>query len=170
MNNIAFETERLSLRKMTEHDAPFLFDLLNSEGWKKYIGDRNIQTFEDAEHYITKKLNPNFDTFGYGYMVAVRKSDQVPIGICGILKRDGLDLSDVGFALLPNFEGQGYAYEMTISMIEYCKSNFDVHHLCGITLPENVKSIQLLEKIGLTFKKNINIPQDNETLMYFDNQ
>ena len=43
------ETDRLLLREYTLSDAPFIFKLMNSEGWLKNIGDRNIKTIEDAE-------------------------------------------------------------------------------------------------------------------------
>jgi len=36
------ETERLSLREFNTTDSTFIIQLLNSEGWLKFIGDRHI--------------------------------------------------------------------------------------------------------------------------------
>ena len=47
-------TERLKLREYTLQDAPFIYKLMNSEGWLKNIGDRNIKSLEDAEAYMQK--------------------------------------------------------------------------------------------------------------------
>ena len=51
----SFETERLIIRPTTESDSEFIFKLLNTPKWLKYIGDRNIKTVENAKEYIKDK-------------------------------------------------------------------------------------------------------------------
>ena len=66
MNNMPpLETERLLLRNIEVTDAPFFFELFNSEGWLKYIGDRNIKTVADAEQQIKTKYIPSYTENGF---------------------------------------------------------------------------------------------------------
>lgn len=49
---IILETQRLLLVEFSNDDAAFIIELLNSEGWLKYIGDRNVKTTDDAVSYL----------------------------------------------------------------------------------------------------------------------
>lgn len=154
------------LREFTEDDAEFICKLLNSEGWLKYIGTRNINTSSDAEKYISEKLMPGYEKNGFGFYMAELK-DNTPIGMCGLIKREALEDIDIGFALLPEYEGKGYAYEAASATMDYAKNVLGLKKIAGITVPYNKPSIRLLEKIGLSFDKMINMPDDKEELMYF---
>ena len=61
------ETERLRLREFTLNDTDFLIRLLNSEGWLKNIGDRNVRTKQEAESYIQSVFLDCYKTKGYGF-------------------------------------------------------------------------------------------------------
>ncbi len=89
--------------------------------------------------------------------------------MCGLVKREGLDDVDVGFALLPEYEGMGYAYDAAAAIVEYAGKTLHIKTLSAITIPGNKSSIRLLEKIGLRFSKMIRIPNDPEELMLFTN-
>ena len=52
-----FTTRRLELNELTPHDAPFIQVLLNTEGWIRFIGDRNIKSVEDAGVHIQKIID-----------------------------------------------------------------------------------------------------------------
>ena len=53
-------TERLILQEATLKSANFLLKLLNSEGWIKNIGDRNVKTIKEAENYLKEKILPSY--------------------------------------------------------------------------------------------------------------
>ena len=98
-----FETSRLLLRKISPMHASFYLELLNSKGWLKYIGDRNVGTEEEAATYIIEKYLPSFEKNGFGsYTVFLKETDQ-PIGSCGLYKREELDNPDIGFAFLTEY-------------------------------------------------------------------
>jgi hypothetical protein len=50
-----YETERLILKPTNKEDGEFIFKIMNTPKYYKYIGDRNIRTLEDAENYIKTK-------------------------------------------------------------------------------------------------------------------
>ncbi len=94
-----FKTKRLLLDIVSTTDWNFISELVNTEGWIEFIGDKNIHSKEDSIAYINKILdNPNFT-----YWVIRLRDTNIPIGVVSFIKRDYLKYYDIGFALLPSF-------------------------------------------------------------------
>ena len=106
---VILETDRLSIEEMTIQDGIFIKELMNTTGWLKFIGDRKIDTLQKAEAYITDKFIWSYQNRGYGPYKIVLKKNNVAVGIVTLIKRDYLEFLDIGFAILPRFEGKGYA-------------------------------------------------------------
>jgi hypothetical protein len=51
---------RVRLRELTKTDAPFIFELLNTEGWLRYIGDRNISHYNASKSGIDRTCRKNW--------------------------------------------------------------------------------------------------------------
>jgi len=163
----SFETERLILRPSAISDAPFVFKLLNTPKWLKYIGDRNVNSVADAEDYIREKMFPQVERLGFGNYTVVRKSDETIIGSCGLYDREGLEGVDIGFAFLPEYEGTGFGYESAAKVLEVGIQEFGVKKVSAITVEENVASRKLIEKLGLTFEKFVMLPGEDVELMLY---
>ena len=161
------ETDRLILRWISADDAPFILELLNDPGWLRFIGDRGVRTTDAAREYILKGPVAMVERLGFGLYLTERKSDGVPLGICGLIKRDSLDDVDIGFAFLPQFTAIGYATEAATATMAYGKNTFGLKRIVGITSRDNVTSIILLEKIGLKFEAMVKMPKDDEEVMLF---
>lgn len=146
------ETERLVLRRVSSDDAEFVLDLLNQPSFLRYIGDKGVRTTEDAVRYIQTGPVASYERFGFGLYLVEMKETKVPIGMCGLLKRDTLPDADVGFAFLPNYWSQGYAFEAASGVMAYGREVLGLRRIVAITSLENDASIRLLEKIGLKFE------------------
>jgi len=166
MNQI-LETERLILRELDIQDAQFMFQLLNSHGWIKYIGDRNIKSKEDAKEYIQKGPLVSYAANRFGLYAIELKESKLAIGVCGLLKREYLEFVDIGFALLPEYEAKGYAYEAANACLNYSKEKLNINNFSAITLPANTRSIQLLKRLGFNYKKNFIFESTNEELQLY---
>lgn len=142
-------TERLIIKELNLSDRDFIFQLLNSPGWLAYIGDRGIHSLEDAENYLSKGPLKSYEDHGFGLCLVQLREDGIPIGIAGLLKRDYLDCPDLGFAFLPEYEGKGYAFESANSIVKQSKNYLGLEMIQAIVLPENQRSIRLLEKLGM---------------------
>jgi len=164
---LSFETPRLLLEPLTTSDAIHLLELMNTPKWLKNIGDRKVYTVEDAANYITQKITPQFERLGFGNYKVVRKSDGQFLGNCGLYDREGLEGVDIGFAFLPAYEKKGYAFEAAQKLRDEGFSRFGISTISAITIPSNKASQNLLEKLGLTFVKMIQLPDDDEELMYY---
>ena len=158
------ETERLLLREFTTDDTAFILELVNSAGWLQYIGDRNIKSVEQAKAYLENGPIKSYRENGFGLCLVERKDDAKAIGMCGLLKREYLDTPDMGFAFLPEFNGNGYAYEIANATVEYAKNKLKISTVSAIAMANNEKSIRLLEKMGFSFKKTIFLPTGKEEL------
>jgi len=148
-NLISLETERLLLSPTSEEDAPFLFYLMNSPKWLKYIGNREITSFEKARNYILQRIKPQQKSPVFGSFTVIRKSDHKKMGTCGLYQREGLQAPDIGFAFLPKFEHKGYAFEAAQKILETGFEVYQLEQVFAITMPENSASQNLLKKLGL---------------------
>jgi RimJ/RimL family protein N-acetyltransferase len=167
MNAIIIETERLVLRQFTLQDSAFILNLLNTEGWLRYIGDRNIKTTQQAEDYLNNGPLKSYKINGFGLGLVALKPDGKPIGMCGLIKRDYLDHVDIGFAFLPDFIGKGYAYEIAKRTLQYGFEQLQQDKILAITLPENSASIRLLSKLGLAYEQTFISKDINEALAIY---
>jgi RimJ/RimL family protein N-acetyltransferase len=161
------ETERLLLRELSKDDAAFILGLLNQPSFIHYIGDRGVRTLEDARQYIFKGAVASYERFGFGLYLTLLKEGGVPIGICGLVKRDSLKDADVGFAFLPQYWSKGYAFESASAVLAYARNTLGLKRVLGITTPENKDSIHVLEKIGLKFERMIRLSEDDVELKLY---
>ena len=157
---VIFETKRLLLYPTLEDDAIFIFELLNSPKWLKYIGDRNIKSIEDAKIFIQNKVIPHFEKKGFGTFTVLKKSDRSKIGTCGLYTRDEIEGVDLGFAFLPQYEKNGYALEASIK-------EYRLSYLNAYTTKDNFSSQKLLEKLGFMQKGVIKLPTNNDNMLLF---
>ncbi|MGE8422741.1 MAG: GNAT family N-acetyltransferase [Sphingobacterium siyangense] len=162
-----FDTERLFIRPTTKGDAHFIFELFNTPNWLKYIGNRNLQSIEDAERYIEIKMLPQLDRLGYSSYTLIRKEDGEKIGTCGLYDRDGLEGIDIGFAFLPRFEKQGFAFEASDRILKAAFNDLGLNSVNAITRKDNLSSQKLLEKLGLKLTGEIMLPNENEVLLHY---
>ena len=163
------ETNRLIISKITLDDAAFFLELVNTPNFIKYIGDRNLKTVEDAKTYLKNGTLKSYEDFGFGfYKLLLKEENNKAIGTCGLVKREQLDNVDIGFAMLPEYEGKGFGYESCIAVLKLAKEQFKLNKVLAITLPTNNNSIKLLEKIGLSYEKRVK-PFEDELLLFAKN-
>lgn len=161
-------TERLILKPVSFVDAEFIYQLYNSPRFIEFIGDKNIRSVADTEEYIKNRFLPQIEKLGYGNYVITQKDDGTKLGSVGIFERDGLDVQDIGFSFLPEYEGKGYGFEAASALLDIAFTEFGVKKLSAITTDANISSQKLIEKLGLKFKKTVRLPDDEEDLRYYE--
>ena len=166
-NKIVLSTNRLNLREARLSDKHFIFRLMNSPKWLKYIWDRGIKSLKNAEDYIKEKLIDSYEILGFGLYVMELKDSKDPIGLCGFVKRDYLDTEDIGFAIREEYEGKHYTYESALAILKYGESNLGITKIHAITSKDNVASQKLLLKLGFEFTSFIIEPTSNEEISLY---
>jgi len=167
MKHKTFETERLIIRPTSEDDSEFILKLLNTPKWTKYIGDRNVKTEESAKEYIREKMITQLERLGYSNYTLIRKEDSQKIGSCGLYDREGLEGIDIGFAFLPEYEKNGFAFEAANKLKEAAFNEFGITVISAITTKDNVSSQKLLEKLGLKLTGTTKLPNDDKELLVY---
>ena len=161
------ETSRLILRQMTVDDAAFMLVLLNDPSWIRFIGDRGVRTLDEARNYILQGAMTNYPRLGYGFYLVELKEAGIAIGMCGLAKRDYLEHADIGFAFLPEYCGQGYAFEAAAATLNYAQQQLHLPRILATTRLDNLSSSKLLEKLGMRLDKVIMHPDgDRELKLY----
>lgn len=160
-------TERLLIRMIKIEDAPFLVALMNDKDWIRYIGDRGIRTLEEAEAYIKARFFKSYEEHGFGFYGIVLKDTFEMIGIVGLIDREGLDHIDIGYGMLPQFRGKGYAFEATKAIFEYASNTLKLEKIVAIVNPDNKGSINLLHKLGLSYEKMVRLPDEDKDIKLF---
>jgi RimJ/RimL family protein N-acetyltransferase len=164
------ETDRLILRWLATDDAEFILKLLNDPSWLRFIGEKGVSTLEDARNYIVTGPMDMYYRLGIGLYLTEMKDGKVPIGICGLIKRDSLEDVDIGFAFLSEFHSKGYAYEAASATLAYGSEQLGLNRIVAITSKDNHSSSKLLEKIGMEFNRIIILPDDTEELKLFSSE
>jgi RimJ/RimL family protein N-acetyltransferase len=160
------DTVRMRLRKLNLDDAEFILKLLNEAGFLRYIGDKGVRTLTDAREYILKGPMDSYERNGFGLFAACLR-DGTPIGICGLVRREGLSDPDVGFAFLTQYWSRGYAVESAAAVLSHARRDLNIARVVAITSIDNWGSIAVLEKIGLKFEGMIRLTEQSEELKLF---
>jgi len=164
---IVAETDRLQLRHFVFADAPFVLELVNDPSWIQFIGDRGIRTLAQAEAYLQNGPMASYAENGFGLYLVQRKVDDVRLGMCGLVKRPSLSHVDIGFAFLPQFTGQGYAFEAATAVLNHAHHDLNLSPIVAITAPDNHRSIKLLQKLGLHFQEMISLAEGQPEVKLF---
>ena len=166
---LAISTRRLHLRWLVADDADFILRLVNDPDWLRFIGDKGVASLDDARRYIDDGPVAMYRSRGFDLnRVALREDDRA-IGICGILERENLAEPDLGFALLPEFRGQGYALEAAAAVLEHAHTELGIGRVAAIVQPENRDSVRLLEKLGFGLEGEICMQPGGTSLDLYSN-
>jgi RimJ/RimL family protein N-acetyltransferase len=161
------ETARLALRQLSGDDADFILRLLNEPSFLHFIGDRGVRTPEDARRYIVNGPVSSYERHGFGLYLVELKEGRVPIGMCGLIKRESLSDVDVGFAFLPQFWSKGYAFESASAIMAHGRGALGLGRIVAIVSPDNAGSIRVLEKLGFVFERMIRMSEDEPEIKLF---
>jgi RimJ/RimL family protein N-acetyltransferase len=147
-------TERLRLRLVDTGDASVFLELFNDPAFIEHIGDRGVRTLEAAVKSIEEGPVAMQRARGHSmYMVEAfgEGGAAVPVGLSGLIKRDALEDVDLGYAFLPRYRGQGYAFEAARAVVAHARA-LGIPRLVAITTPGNAASIALLLRLGMCFQ------------------
>jgi RimJ/RimL family protein N-acetyltransferase len=160
-------TPRLRLRLLTPADAPYLLRQLNEPSWLRFIGDRGVRTTAEAEQYIRGRIMAPYEQHGFGMYLVEDRAAAIPMGMCGLVKRESLPHADLGFSFLPEYWRQGLAAEAATAVMRHAANPLGHTRLLAITTPDNERSGRLLERLGFGLQQLQQLEPDGETLRVY---
>jgi RimJ/RimL family protein N-acetyltransferase len=158
---VIVETPRLRIRELTVDDAEFIFGLVNEPSFLENIGDKGVRNLEDARKFILEGPWASHREQGYGQFLVELKESGDPVGVCGLLYREALEVSDIGCAFKPRYWRRGYAFEAACAVMEYGRSTLGIDKIVGLTSEKNIASIKALEKLGMSFERLVKMSEDD---------
>lgn len=163
------ETDRLLIRPTNVDDAAFILELLNTPKWISFIGDRKVETIKEAQKYIEVKMVPQLQRLGFTNNTVILKDGNEKIGICGLFDREEITGTlELGFAFLPIYERNGYAFESATRLIKFGFEELEINSIRALTAPKNIASQNLLVKLGFDFQGEITFAEDEEISRWYE--
>ena len=139
---------RLTLKPLHPNDVNIIFGLRSNKDNNQYLDRPPCQTKEDAAAFITSILSKT-ENSPLKYWVIFLKDAEISIGtICLYNQDENSQSAEIGFELLPHFQGQGYMYESINTVIEYAKNTLYLNCINASTHQLNHKSISVLKQCG----------------------
>ena len=167
MADLRITTQRIVLRQPELKDAAQLLKLFNQADFIDNIRDKNIRTIADAEQEVEQNISSHFERFGFS-MMSMDVKEQSCIGMCGLIKRDELEVPDIGFAILSEYQNNGLVSEAATAIIRFGFNELKLKRIGAIVKPDNMASIRVITKLGLSFVKGIRLTPEDNLVKYFE--
>lgn len=145
------ETKRLLLRELNISDAEHFFKLNANPEVLKYTGDKPFKSLSEAELFL--KNYSDYKINGFGRWAVISKESNEFLGWCG-LKLNEENQIDLGFRFFQKYWGKGYATEAAGAALEFGFNNLKMNNIIGRASAKNKASVNVLEKLGMSFWKS----------------
>jgi len=142
------ESERLVFRKIEDGDFEIVARIMRDEGvqkvWEHYFSD------DDVRAWINKRKK-GYETNGIDYLLAILKNSNDVVGQIGLLRDNinGEEVWGIGYILLKEYCGNGYATEGAKAMVDYAFNTLNVDKIIFDIRPMNQPSIAVAKRIGM---------------------
>jgi len=159
------ETPRLRLRLFTYDDVEIMYTLGSDPEIIKYAETEPAKDLEEARRRLEEGPLYDYEKYGYGRFAVEFKETGKVIGFCGIKYLPEIDLPEVGYRYLTEYWGKGIGTEAARACVEFARQDLQIRKLVALIMPENIASIRVAEKLGMTRGPLIHI-YDEDALQY----
>ncbi len=160
-------TARLTIEPLTLGDAPFILKLLNDPDFIAQIADRGVRDEAGAKRYLEEGPLASYREHGFGLWALRPRGGGEALGICGLLQRETLTEVDIGYALLPDARGRGFAREAAQAVMHYARETLELTRLIAIVAPGNAPSRALLASLGFRHERMMQLAPEAEDLCLY---
>ncbi len=156
------KTKRLTLRQLVSSDANEIFALRSNDKVNKYLGRKPSKSIDDAKTFIqtiSENIQRNDSIY---WAITLNGTDKLVGTICFFEFSDDHSKAEIGYELLPDFQGKGIMQEAILKVIDFGMQHIGLNSIEAHTHSENQNSTRLLEKFN--FKK---LSVNDNNLMIF---
>jgi len=148
------ETERLSIRQITNEDAINLSKVLADPIVMQY-STVGVHSEEQIYDYITNCKN-QYDLNGYGHWAIYNSITNEFVGVCGLNKHkvDTNDVIHINYRLAIDQQGKGYAVESTFGVLDFAKNSLKLKAVHALIESANISSVKVVNRTGFKFIKS----------------
>jgi RimJ/RimL family protein N-acetyltransferase len=163
---VELETKRLLMRRFALDDAAAYLPLVSLPDVIRFTGDRALRSVDEAVELLETRALRDYDLYGYGRMACIEKTTGRLIGFSGLKYLDDMDETDVGYRFLPDAWGKGYATESSSAIMNAQPKQLGLTRIIGLVEPENLGSVSVLKKLGLTYERRFAVEDHGELDLY----
>ncbi|MBB6369173.1 GNAT family N-acetyltransferase [Chryseobacterium shigense] len=157
------ETARTVMRKLTIEDAVDFYTLNLDKEVLKYTGDKPFKDLQTAADFLADY--DQYKKYGVGRLAVIDKTSLKFIGWCGLKYSPDKNEYDIGFRFYRNYWNKGLATETAKKCLDFGFNELKIERIVGRAMKENIGSIKVLEKIGMTFKESFDF-EGHEGVIY----
>ena len=159
------ETKRLIFRQLTLADLDSLYTLYNNPKVKKHVYDEDM-SYEATKEKLEWLIHVYASEPGFGLWGTIFKDTEEFIGRCGLLQWtiDERPEVELTYMLAEKYWRQGLATEATQVLMQYGFEELKLPRMIACIDVENVASIKVAEKLGMTFEKEVDTGEGPELL------
>lgn len=163
--NKVLRTDRLILRPFTIDDIDAAYKMNLDEEVSRWTGDGGVVGKEEIRRRIQEDVLGDYAKYGYGRMAVVLKETEEFIGFCGLKYLEDYEEVDLGYRLMSQYWGRGYATEACQVCLDYGFGQLGLYKIIAMVLPQNKASIRVLDKLGFQFQRDI-VEGEDMALLY----
>ena len=142
------ETKRMKLRKWDNTDHPSIARFFSDKANARFVG--GLKTPEESWRLMAAYIG-HYELYGYSYLALADRTSGELIGSIGIWNSEPWPEAELGYWLLPEYQGKGYGQEAGIAVKEYALNALKLSSLVSYIDPANEPSKRLALRIGATF-------------------
>jgi ribosomal-protein-alanine N-acetyltransferase len=151
MMKVILETDRLLLREFVESDAEAFFHLNSNPEVLRFVPDKKLESVDQARRLLIDHPIADYRKYGFGRGACILKRTGDQIGFAGLKYLEELGEIDVAYRLMPAYWGLGLATEAARASVRFGFTKLGLKRIIGLTMPENLASVRVLEKTGLRY-------------------
>lgn len=140
-------TARLELRQFHHTDAQGLYSMNSDPEVMRFTGDPPFPSVSSARQFLA--AYDHYQQHGFGRWSVYRKTDAAYLGFCGLRFCTETGEVDVGYRLLKQEWGKGYATEAAEASLKLGFEAFGLHQIIGRAQVANTASVMVLKKLGM---------------------
>jgi len=168
MNKICFTpfpsiaTERFNLRPLTIEDENEIFALRSDDSINEYLDRPKANSIDDARKFIYQIIEGISQDESILWVISYKDNPALAATICLWKISKEHATAEIGYEVLPRFQGKGIMQEVIPKIIEYGFETLKLNAIKAELSPRNLKSVRLLEKYGFVRKDNANKTGEEE--------
>ncbi len=151
-----FELERINVRGIEKKDARGVFSIRNNLTMIQYSGIPQMLTMTEAVEFVRTRIDGMRNDRWLYWIIADKVSDELMGTICIFNFDDEMSRCDIGYELLPAYQGHGLVADAMDAVMTYCFDELAINKIYADINEENFASIQVVKRAGFNYVKDLN--------------
>ncbi len=160
-------TERLELRHFSLDDVEAYRPLVSDPTVLRYTGEAPLATTAEVRNLLVTRPLRDYAVFGYGRLACIERTTGQLVGFCGLKYLEDMRETDIGYRFIPQCWGKGYATESAQAVMRHGRETLGLNRIIGLVEQENVGSVRVLEKLGLTLESKVTLTDHPAELLLY---